>query len=285
MNKAIYIGELTLNVSLSPDGNASTRVGDRAVAAAMLDAEMGVETMFVGEASADTVGDHIVDTLHRSHVDTSSVDRFTEGASPVKIASVATTPEADTRAVLHAAYPTEPVNPVWPRINEGDVTVYGSYMAIDKRNHKSVIDIISHARARKAHTVYLPYFDRQLVPRITRIMPEVWECFEQASLIIATVGDIDALFPGESPADAFRAHMLFYCRRCLVLDYANLTMHFFDGDESWTLKCHPTTDDEFHWTSAAIAGAVRALTEGTTDPDSIMAKANETAHSRLSEKI
>lgn len=284
MNKAIYIGELTLNVSLSPDGNASTRVGDRAVAAAMLDAEMGVETMFVGEASADTVGDHIVGTLDRSHVDTSSVDRFTEGASPVKIASVAT-PDGEHRAVLHAAYPTEPVNPVWPRINEGDVTVYGSYMAIDKRNHKSVIDIISHARARKAHTVYLPYFDRHLVPRITRIMPEVWECFEQASLIIATVDDIATLFPGESPADAFRAHMLFYCRRCLVLDYANLTMHFFDGDDSWTLKCHPTADDCFHWTSSAIAGAVRTLTEGITDPDSIMAKANETAHSRLSEKI
>lgn len=60
---------------------------------------------------------------------------------------------------------------------------------------------------------------------------------------------------------------------------------FFDGDSSWTLKCHPTAGDRFHWTSAAIAGAVRALTEGVTDPDDIMAKANETAHSILSEKI
>lgn len=282
MNKAIYIGELTLNVTLSPAGTAVTRVGDRAVAAAMLDAAMGVDTMFVGEASADTVGDHIVDTLAGAHVDTTSVDRFTEGASPVRIASAAT-PDDDSRSVLHAAYPSEPVNPIWPRVNEGDVMVYGSYMAIDKRNHKSVIDLVSHARARKAHTVYLPYFDRQLVPRITRIMPEVWECLEQATLIIATVDDLATLFPGETPADAFRSHLLFYCRRCLVIDYADLTMRFFDGDASWTLKCHPTADDSFHWTAAAIAGAVRALTEGTTDPDDIMAKANETAHSRLSQ--
>ncbi len=250
----------------------------------MLDARMGIDTMFVGEASADTVGDHIVDTLGRSHVDTSAIDRFTEGASPVRIAS-ATSPYDDSRAVLHAAYPGEPVNPVWPRVNEGDVMVYGSYMAIDKRNHKSVMELVSHARARKAETVYLPYFDLNLVPRITRVMPEVWECLEQASLIIASVDDIAALFPGETPADAFRAHMLFYCRRCLVLDYAAMGMQFFDGDSSWTLKCHPTADDRFHWTSAAIAGAVRALTEGVTDPDDIMAMASETAHSILSEKI
>lgn len=57
-------------------------------------------------------------------------------------------------------------------------------------------------------------------------MPEVWECLEQASLIIASVDDIAALFPGETPADAFRAHMLFYCRRCLVLDYAAMGMQF-----------------------------------------------------------
>lgn len=283
MNKAIYIGELTLNISLSPDGKATTRVGDRSVAAAMLNAEMGVETMFIGEASADTVGDHIISTLNRSHVDTTSVDRFTEGASPVRIAPADAT-ASDSRAVFHAAYPPEPVNPIWPRINENDVMVYGSYMALDKRNHKSVIDLVSYAYARKARTVYLPYFDRHLVPRITRVMPEVWDCLEQASLIIATVDDIATLFPGETPAEAFRAHIFFYCRRCLVLDYANLTMHFFDEDNTLTHKCAPTTDDSFHWTSAAIAGAVRALTEGITDPAGIMAKANETTNTR-SEKI
>lgn len=282
MNKAIYIGELTLNVTLSSDDTAVTRVGDRAVAAAMLDARMGVDTMFVGEASADTVGDHIVNTLAGAHVDTTSVDRFTEGASPVRIESAAAA-DGDSRAVLHAAYPSEPVNPIWPRINEGDVMVYGSYMAIDKRNHKSVIDLVSYANARKAETVYMPYFDTRLVPRITRVMPEVWECLEQASLIIATVDDLATLFHGESPADAFRAHILFYCRRCLVADYSTLSMHFYDGDSSWTLKCHPTDNDSFHWTAAIIAGAVRALTEGITDPDDIMAKANETAHARLSE--
>lgn len=280
MNKAIYIGELTLNISLTSGGKADTRVGDRTVAAAMLDASMGVETLFVGEASADTVGDHIVNTLSEAKVDTSSVDRFTEGISPV---SIETSSTGDTKAVQHTSYPQEPVNPVWPRVNEGDIVVYGSSIALDKRNHKSVMELVSHSRARKAETVYLPYFNSRLASRITRIMPEVWDCFEQSSLVIATVDDLAALFPGEKPADAYKSHILFYGPRCLVLDYANLTMHFFDNKESWSLKCHPTTDDSFHWVSGAIAGTVRALTEGTRDPEDIMAKANETAHSKLSE--
>lgn len=284
MNKAIFIGELSLNVTLpSSDSSstAATRVGDRLVKAAMLDGEMGVETIFVGETAADAVGDHIISALERSGIGTGSVDRFTEGASPVRISAAA---GDDSRAVIHSAYPSEPVNPIWPRVNEGDVAVYGSYMVVDKRNHSAITELLDHARARKAETVYLPYFDVRQVSRTTRVMPEVWDCLEAASLVIATTGDLAVLFPGEDAETAFRGHILFYCRRCLVLDYASLTMRFFDGDESWTLRCHPTENDEFHWTAGAIAGAVRALTEKVNDPDDIMAKANETAHSILSDR-
>lgn len=289
MNKVIFIGELTLNVSLRADGSATTRVGDRAVGAAMLDGEMGVETLFVGEAGADAVGDHIVSNLSASHVDTSSIDRFTEGATPVKIASESAREGAkDDNAVVHAAYPTEPVNPVWPRINEGDVVVFGSYMALDKRNHQAVLDLVKHAKARKAHVVYLPYFDPKLVTRITRVMPEIYDCLEASTLVVATTADLAAIFPGEDPAKAFKDHILFYCPRCLVMDRESLTMRFFDHDESWSLKCHPTQAPEADWVMGAIAGVTRALVEDSehkADPDDIMARANETAHSNLADSL
>ena len=281
MNKAIYIGELTLHISLSRDGQASTHIGDRMVDAAILDAAMGVQTLFVGETAADTIGDHIIQSLQHSQVDVTSVDRYTEGAGAVRIAP-ADTDGNNSRPVMHAAYPAEPVNPIWPRIDEGDIVIYGSYMALDKRNHSRIIELVNYARSRKAETLYLPYFDLARVSRITRIMPEVWESLEAATIVIATTDDLQALFPGETPADAYRAHINCYCPRCLVLDPKALSMQFFDGKSSWTLHCHPTTDTEAQWTAGAIAGAVRALTEGIKDPDDIMAKANETAHSHLS---
>ncbi len=280
MNKVIYIGELALNVTLNPDGSASTRVGDRLVTASSLDGMMGVETVFVGEASADAVGDHIVAFLGQAGVDTGSIDRFSEGASPVRISSL-----VQGKPVIHSAYPLESVNPVWPRINEGDVVLFGSYMAIDKRNHDVIIDLLKHARARKAKVVSLPYFDTIRVPRITRVMPEVWDSLEMADLVVVTVDDLSALFPGEAPYKAFRDHIMFYCRRCLVLDYDNLAMRFFDGDDSWTLSCRPAKTDKERWVSGAVAGVARALSEGVADPTDIMAKADETAHSEIASEI
>ena len=278
MNKAIFIGELTLNITLPERGssNAQAKIGDRAVNAAMLLGKMGVNTIFMGEVAADPVGDHIVGALDDCHVDTRSIDRFTEGASPVKIGA-----DSGQPAVLHASYPAEPVDPLWPRIEEGDVMVYGSFMAIDKRNHDRLLEIVGHAASRKAETVYLPFFDSVQVPRTTRVMPEIYDCFEKASMVIASTADLARIFPGEDPAKAFKDHILFYCPRCLVTDFEAKKMHFYDHDSSWTLDCHPSQLDEFHWTSGALAGALRALVEGMRDPDEIMNKANETAHSQL----
>lgn len=282
MNKVIYIGELALGIELGSDGSARTRVGDRIVSAAVLDGKMGVETVFVGEASADAVGDHIVDYLSKSEVDTKSVDRFTEGASPVKISK----PDAAAdNAVIHSALPSEPVNPVWPRINEGDVVVFGSYMALDKRNHGQVLDILKYAKARKATVVSLPYFDLKRVPRITRVMPEVFDNLEVADIVVLTRKDLEALFPGEEEAAAFHDHILFYCKKCLVIDRDKLTMRFFDGNESWTRQCHPTDVEEWKWDAGAVAGVARALTEGVRDPEELMAAANETAHSEIASAL
>lgn len=283
MNKAIFIGELALNITLPERGSltATTSIGDRAVNAAMLLGKMGVETVYMGEVAADSVGEHIIGTLADCGVDTSSIDRFSEGASPVKISSPATDTGAGGNPVIHASYPAEPVDPCWPRIDEGDVLAYGSFMALDKRNHDRLLEIVGYAASRKAETVYLPYFDLTQVPRTTRVMPEIWDCLEKASMVIASVDDLDTIFPGEEPAKAYHDHILFYCPRCLVTDYANLKMHFYDHESSWTLDCHPTTLDSFHWTSGALAGAMRALVEGMRDPDEIMRRANETAHSLL----
>lgn len=281
MKKAIYIGELSLNVALSPDGSAQTGVGDWAVNAAMLDGRMELPTLCVGEAAAGTVGDHIVRTIEEARVDVTSVDRFTEGVSPVRIFSDG----ADSRKVDHSRFPAEPVNAVWPRIDEGDVVVYGSYMALEDRNHARLLELLRHAKARKAFLIYLPYFEAHQVPRITRVMPSVFDCLELADLIVARDADIRAIFEGKETEAIFKDHILFYGPRFLHMDPVAKKLRFFDGNRSWSLLCHPTDNTELQWTAGALAGTVRALTEGMRDPDEIMNLANETAHSELASEI
>lgn len=281
MKKAIYIGELSLSVSLFPDGSAQTGVGDWAVNAALLDGRMELPTIWVGEAAAGTVGDHIVRTLEEARVDVTSVDRFTEGVSPVRIF-----PEGDdSRKVDHSRFPAEPVNAVWPRIDEGDIVVYGSYMALEERNHSRLLEFLRYAKARKAYLVYLPYFEAHQVPRITRVMPSVFDCLELADLIVGRDGDIRAIFGGKDTEAIFKDHLLFYCPRFLHMDPAEKKLRFFDGNRSWSLLCHKTDNSELQWSAGVLAGAVRALAEGKRDPDEIMDYANETSHSELAAGI
>ena len=281
MNKAIYIGELALNVSLCADGHAETGVGDWAVSAAVLDGRMELPTVWVGEAAKGTVGDHIIKYLQDSKVGTSSVDRFTEGVSPVRVFAGGDT----STTVSHSNYPADPLNSVWPSINEGDIVIYGSYLMIENRSHARMIDFLKNAKARKAYLVYLPYFEAHQVPRITRVMPAIFDCLELADLVVGRDADIRAIFASGNMDAVFKDHILISCRRFLHLDPAAKVMRFFDGSESWTKQCHPTTNTEFQWSAGALAGVVRALTEGKRDPDELMEYGNETAHSELASTI
>lgn len=281
MNKAIFIGELALNISLCADGHAETGVGDWAVNAAMLDGKMGVPAIWVGEAAAGTVGDHIVRALDSAGVATGSIDRFTEGVSPVRVFAKG----SEGAVVDHSNFPAEPVNAVWPRIEEGDVVVYGSYMTLEDRDHARLLDFLKYAKSRKAYLVYLPYFESHQVPRITRVMPSVFDCLELADLVVGRDADIRAIFPEPDMVAVFKDHILFYCRRFLYMNPADKTMRFFDGDESWTLQCHPTDNTEFQWSAGALAGIVRALAEGKRDADELMGCGNETAHSELATTV
>lgn len=280
MNKAIYIGQLTLNVTLPTSGDtAGISIGDRAVSAAMINGRSGIETLYISEVADDAIGRHIISVLNSAYVDTTSVDRYTEGASPVRV----TARGNDSKAVLHAAYPAEPVNPIWPRINPGDTVAYGSFMTLDRRNHQRILELLGHAQARKAHTVCLPYFDTMQVPRTTRVMPEVWECLEAASLVIATAGDIAILFPGESTAQAYRDHILFYCPKCIILDHSTLTVHYHEGDTH--IASEPTAasfrDNQEQWAAACTAAAVRALTLGISDPHALLHEIGSTGSATL----
>ena len=93
-------------------------------------------------------------------------------------------------------------------------------MALEARNHSRVIDLLKHAKSRKAYLVYLPYFEWHQVPRITRVMPSVFDCLELADLVVARNDEIAAIFPDHDIDSIFKDHIHFYCPRFLDLEPA-----------------------------------------------------------------
>lgn len=86
MKKIICIGECSLNVILDSEGRPlGTMPGGRIANAAAMLARDKFEVIMASEASADPVGDIVVNFLANAGVDTKSVDRFTEGRTALNV--------------------------------------------------------------------------------------------------------------------------------------------------------------------------------------------------------
>ena len=173
MKKIICIGECALDVIFRGSQPVGSMPGGRIVNAAAILAKQGLPVSLVSELSQDSVGDIISDFLTKSGVDVSSVDRFTEGLTPLVI--YITDEKSITAVTRYEKYPDECFDVVWPRIDEGDIVVYGGYYALDARMRPRMSQLLSHAAERKATLIYLPGFLPQQEPQITRVMPVILE--------------------------------------------------------------------------------------------------------------
>lgn len=200
------MGELALDITVSADGKAAFGMGDLLVNTALLTSSRQGNVAYIGEASADLTGNLIVTALTAGGIDVAAVDRITEGQSPVTLQS---SDSADA-PVIYSAAPAEGFNPVWPRINPGDLMVWGSYFSLDKRVHPMLLEILRYARARKAKMLYVPYFSAGQVARVTRVMPEVFDNLELADAVFATTDIMSALFDNNDMDAVYRNNLNFY---------------------------------------------------------------------------
>ena len=86
MSKILFVGELSWNVVIDLDGAPrKTCIGGAIARAATKTADAGPETLMASDAAADAIGDLVVNTVAAHGVDMNSVDRFTEGRTPIEI--------------------------------------------------------------------------------------------------------------------------------------------------------------------------------------------------------
>lgn len=229
MGKIIFIGELPLNLIFDRNGGVTVRQCDRIGRTAAALAAAGREVVMVGEAAADPVGDMIVNYLASAGVDVRPVDRFTEGRSPQR--DIFEQPDGSVCIVGYGREPDVEFDTVWPRIEPDDVVVFGSYFSLNDRVRPRLLDLLEHARARKATVVYLPYFETFQVPRVTRVMPSVLDNMELADVIVTTTDDLQLIFGNRDAAGNYRLHIEFYTPRFYNIDIDSATVERFPDRE------------------------------------------------------
>ncbi len=263
MRKTIAIGESILDTVFLDDEPVRSFVGGRIANAAASAGMAGIPVEMVSECCNDHIGDIVTDFLQWHNVGTASVDRFTEGSTAASMIFFSSSGEK--KLINFFNYPEDRFNVVWPRIDEDDVILFGSFYSIDTAMRERFFELVKYARERKAILIYLLGCQHGIGCRITKVMPGILENLEIADIVIATHADIADIFPGETPDQAFKNHIEFYCGNFVCIDdkTSGMTVYHRNGTRSTFgggNKAFAT--NPLGWQSGLVGGIVYALFAG-----------------------
>lgn len=260
MKKIICIGECALDIRFRDGQPVGSQPGSRIANAAAILARQDLPVVMASEASLDPVGDQVVDFLHSAGVDTDTIDRYSEGRTPVNLHFEQ--PDGSVRITRYEQYPDEGFDIVWPRLDEGDIVVYGGYYAIDAKMRRRMSQFLTTAAERKAVMVYLPGFLPQMESRITRVMPALLENLELADLVITRSCDLSRLFGKETVADCYNHHIDYYCHSLINLEPADNTLTYYTLRQQTSVQLPAQDLTTVHPRAAIVAGIIKALYNG-----------------------
>lgn len=256
MRKVFAIGELAYDTIFRQGKPVDAFMGGHVANAAAVMGQVGLPCCMVGECCDDVVGDLIVGRLTDCHVDVDAVDRFTQGATAMT-AVFEDTPQP--RVINYGTYPSERFDVVWPRINEDDIVLFGSLYAIDVPQRERFYEFISYAASRHAILMYLPGVEHGMPCQITRVMASLLENMEMAHITMCTQPHLAELFPGETPAEAFRNHIDQSDNTYLHITPGDaVTLYRRDVTESVSNQM-PSLENPLGWHAGFVAGVAAML--------------------------
>lgn len=264
MKNIICIGELSLNLVLDANGGTlGAYPGGRIANAAMMLGRENVPVIMASEAATDIPGNIVIERLETAGVDTHCVDRPTEGHTVLNVIRLDN--DAITR---YEDYAEECFDIIWPKLEENDIVVYGGFYAIDKRMRARMSKFLNYAAERHAIMVCLPGFLPQQEPRITRVMPEILENLEMASLVVTRNSDLSILFNSNSGKDAYKNHVNFYCRSMININTAGNSIEYFTDREASAVGSLNENCSTLLWNAGALAGVLKAIANSNYTHDS-----------------
>lgn len=203
IGKIIIIGEARLEIDFKNNIPANTHPGGAFLNAACQLALSGREVIFLSEIGNDKPGQIITDSLTAAGVDISQADRHIV-KTPIVLNIDGTTSR------YSAPDDGEGFDIIWPRVESEDIIVFGGYYAVDPRIHNQLSTFIANAVERKASIIYVPDVADDRIPRITKVMPLIYENLEVANRVITLPDDLNILFNHNDPERAKRENFAYY---------------------------------------------------------------------------
>jgi fructokinase len=211
MKKVIGVGETILDILFKNNQPQAAYPGGSVFNGFVSLGRLGVPLVFISELGNDKVGEIIRSFMEENQMSTDYIDCFPDGKSPVSLAFL----DDDNNAgyVFYKDYPNQRLEVPLPPIEKDDIFIFGSYYALNPALRERILELLKHARDRKAIIYYDVNFRSAHVHEVVKLRPTIIENFEYADIIRGSDEDFFNLFGSRDMVHIYKEHIQFYCPR------------------------------------------------------------------------
>ncbi len=214
MRKVIGVGETILDIIFKDDQPYKAVPGGSVFNGFVSLARLGVPVTFISERGNDKVGDLIQRFMEENQIETSYVDCFPDGKSPVSLAFL--DERNNAQYTFYKEYPKQRLEVPFPTIEEDDIFVFGSYYALNPVLRERMIEFIEYARDRKAILYYDPNFRNAHAHEAMFLIPAILDNFEYADIVRGSDEDFINIFGQSDMQKVYQERISFYCDKVIT---------------------------------------------------------------------
>lgn len=202
MKRVFGFGETVLDIIFKDGEPRAAKPGGSVLNAFVSLGRLGWGPCFVSEYGQDNVGRLIENYLVANGVDTSYVNRFTDGLSALALAFLGEDNNADY--TFYKAFPAERLQALPEDIAADDIILFGSIYASSKEVRGAVVRFLEMGTDRGAIIIYDPNFRRAHLSDLGELKPRIIENIGYADIIRGSDEDFRLIFGAEQPEQVRR---------------------------------------------------------------------------------
>ena len=181
MRKVIGIGETLLDIIFRDNQPTAAVPGGSVFNAIVSLSRTGVPVNFISETGNDRVGDIILRFMRDNRIPTDHIYILPNGKSPVSLAFL--DEHSDAEYLFYKNYPIQRLDVPFPRLEEDDIVIIGSYYALNPVLREKVVELLEQARRQKAIVYYDPNFRSAHKEEAIKLAPNIIENLEYADIV------------------------------------------------------------------------------------------------------
>jgi fructokinase len=202
MRKIYTIGETVYDIIFKNSQPVLAKAGGAMLNTSVSLGRLGLPVSFISEIGEDHAGINIMDFLKENKVDTRFVDQFSDGKTALALAFL--DEHEDASYSFYKLYPLERLNIDLPEPDEGDIILFGSFLAITAEVRTRLINFINAASMKESLIIYDPNFRRPHLKDLPVVKDLILENIKLSSIVRGSDEDFELIFGCINAKEAFR---------------------------------------------------------------------------------